>query len=228
MNKMEKKYILRARNLVKHYELDGVIVKAINGISFNILKNKMTAIIGPSGSGKSTLLHLIGLLDKPTRGKIYFNDYDVSKLNDNQLAKLRLKKIGYVFQFFNLHPLLTAVENVELPLTISNISVKERRKKALELLKLVNLEERAEHYPNQLSGGEQQRVAIARALVNDPDIIMADEPTGNLDTKTGDDIMRLLVKLKEKATIIVITHDEDIAKKADKKIKLRDGKIVSK
>ncbi|UZE93811.1 MAG: ABC transporter ATP-binding protein [Candidatus Pacearchaeota archaeon] len=221
-----KKEILHTKNLVKHYYLDGVIVKAINGVTFSIPRNKMTVIIGPSGCGKSTLLHLIGLLDKPTRGKIYFDGYDISKLTETKLAKLRLKKIGFVFQFFNLHPLLTAVENVELPLTISNVSLAERRKKALELLKIVGLKERADHYPNQLSGGEQQRVAIARAMSNDPEIIMADEPTGNLDTKSGDDIMRLLIKLREKSTVIVITHDADIARRANKTIKLRDGIIV--
>ena len=220
------KEVLLVKNLRKTYELDGVSVHAINNINFHIIRNKLTMILGPSGSGKSTLLHLIGLLDKPTKGKIYFDGEDTSKLTEPELARLRRERIGFVFQFFNLHPLLNAVENVELPLTISSIPLSQRRKRALELLKLVNLEDRAEHFPNQLSGGERQRVAIARALSNEPSIIMADEPTGNLDTKSGREIMNLLSKLKKKSTVIIITHDTDLLKDADKVIKLRDGKLV--
>ncbi|MEM4153105.1 MAG: ABC transporter ATP-binding protein [Candidatus Pacearchaeota archaeon] len=221
----EKEIALRVENLTKIYDLGEIKVKAVDDVTFSVPKNKVIAIMGPSGSGKSTLLHLIGCLDKPTKGKVYIDNIDTSKLNDNQLAKLRNEKIGFVFQFFNLHPLLTAIENVELPETIKGINENERKKKALELLKLVGLETRANHFPNQLSGGEQQRVAIARALINDPSIILADEPTGNLDTKSSHEIMKLLVKLKEKATIIVITHDIDIAEHADHIIKIRDGKI---
>ena len=220
------KEVLLVKNLRKTYELDGVSVHAINNINFHIIRNKLTMILGPSGSGKSTLLHLIGLLDKPTKGKIYFDGEDTSKLTEPELARLRRERIGFVFQFFNLHPLLNAVENVELPLTISSIPLSQRRKRALELLKLVNLEDRAEHFPNQLSGGERQRVAIARALSNEPSIIMADEPTGNLDTKSGREIMNLLSKLKKKSTIIIITHDTDLLRDADKVIELRDGKLV--
>jgi len=225
MEKEEKNIAVKAVNLTKIYDLDGIKVRALDGITFFIPKNQVTAIIGPSGSGKSTLLHLIGCLDKPTSGKVYIGSIDTSKLNDNELARLRNEKIGFVFQFFNLHPLLTAVENVELPETIRCASEKERREKALSLLKQVGLEGRAFHFPNQLSGGEQQRVAIARALINDPEIILADEPTGNLDTKAGHEIMQLLVSLKKKATVVVITHDLDIARHADHIVRLRDGKI---
>lgn len=221
----EKEIALQVKNLSKIYGGDGEKVKAVDGMTFSIPRNEVTGIMGPSGSGKSTLLHLIGCLDKPTSGKVYIDNIDTSKLNDNELARLRNEKIGFVFQFFNLHPLLTAVENVELPETIANKPAKERREKAMKLLKLVGLETRANHYPNQLSGGEQQRVAIARALINDPVFIMADEPTGNLDTKSGHEIMKLLVSLKKKSTIIIITHDIDIAKHADHVIRIKDGRV---
>ncbi len=221
-------YVLHAKNLSKIYGDEEVTVKAVDDITFGIHRNKITAIVGPSGCGKSTLLHLMGCLDKPTKGKIYLDGVDTSKLDDNKLAKLRNKKIGFIFQFFNLHPILKAVENVELPLTIARVSEKERRTRALELLKIMGLEHRANHFPNQLSGGEQQRVAIARALVNEPSLIIADEPTGNLDSKSGHEIMQLLVALKKKATVIVVTHDMDIAEHADKIIRMKDGKIVPK
>lgn len=228
--KIEKKenHVLFVKNLRRVYSLDSVKVNAVNDVTFGIERNKITAIVGPSGCGKSTLLHLMGCLDKPTSGKIYIDNVDTTKLNDIQLAKLRNEKIGFVFQFFNLHPVLKAVENVELPLTISNISEKERHQKAMAMLRLVNLENRAFHFPNQLSGGEQQRVAIARALVNNPSIIIADEPTGNLDSKSGHEIMELLKSLKKHSTIIVVTHDADIAEHADKIIRMKDGKIVPK
>ena len=222
---MNKKIVLSVIDLKKIYDLGEVKVNALNGVTFDILRNKITTIIGPSGSGKSTLLHLLGFLDKPTSGKIFLDDKDVSKLNEEKLADLRNKKIGFIFQFFNLYPMFNAVENVELPLSISHVDEKERRKKALELLKLVGLEERAYHFPKQLSGGEQQMVAIARALANNPSIIMADEPTGNLDTQTSHEIMELLVKLKEHTTVIIITHDLGLTKHSDKIIKIVDGKI---
>jgi len=221
-----KKEALSVKDLAKIYELDGVNVKALNGVTFSIPKNKLTIIMGHSGSGKSTLLHLIGCLDKPSRGKVFLGGVDTSKLTEDELARLRNKKIGFVFQFFNLHPLLTAIENVELPLTIANVSGIQRRKKAMELLRMVDLENRADHLPNQLSGGERQRVAIARSMINEPSIIMADEPTGNLDTKSSSEIMNTLTKLKKKTTIIVVTHDLEITEDADKVIKLRDGKLV--
>lgn len=228
MSKMHE--IISVKNLSKIYGQEDVETRvyAVDDISFNIERNKITAIIGPSGCGKSTLLHLLGCLDKPTKGKVFFDGVDTSRLNDDKLAKLRNTKIGFVFQFFNLYPILTAVENVELPLMISHTSEKQRRAKALELLKLVGLDARAHHFPNQLSGGEQQRVAIARALANSPALIIADEPTGNLDSKSSHEIMKLLSDLKKESSIIVVTHDMDIAQHADKIIRMKDGKIVPK
>ncbi len=222
----KKEEALRICNLTKIYQMDELKVKAVDNISFSIPKNKVIAIMGPSGSGKSTVLHLIGCLDKPTSGKIYLDGVDISHLDDDKLAKLRNQKIGFIFQFFNLYPLLNALENVELPLIISGVPEKERTKRALEILEIVGIKERAYHFPNQLSGGEQQRVAIARALINNPTIIFADEPTGNLDSKSGHKIMELLIGLKKKATVVIITHDEDIAHHADKIIRIKDGKIV--
>jgi len=228
MNKMHE--IVSVKNLSKIYGQEdvGTRVNAVDDVSFSIERNKITAIIGPSGCGKSTLLHLLGCLDKPTKGKVFLDGIDTSRLNDDKLAKLRNTKIGFVFQFFNLYPILTAIENVELPLMISNINEKQRRAKALELLELVGLEKRAHHFPNQLSGGEQQRVAIARALANNPTIIIADEPTGNLDSKSSHELMKLLADLKKESSIIVVTHDMDIAQHADRIIRMKDGKIVPK
>ena len=183
---------------------------------------------GPTMVGKSTLLHMVGALDKPTYGKILLDNVDISKLKESDLARLRGKKIGFIFQFFNLHPTLTALENVELPMIIAEEDKVKRRKKALELLKAVGLEKRADHLPSQLSGGEHQRVAIARALANDPEIILADEPTGNLDTKTEAEIMKFLMNLqKEKQmTVAVITHEKEIADYAERIINIVDGKIA--
>jgi putative ABC transport system ATP-binding protein len=200
----------------------------LKDVDLKIKKEEFIAIMGPSGSGKSTLLHMIGVLDKPTTGKIYLDGADISKLNDSKLARLRGKKIGFVFQFFNLYPTLTARENIELPMLILERDKVDREKKVSKLLKTVDLEMRAEHLPSQLSGGERQRVAIARALANDPPLILADEPTGNLDTKTGSEIMKFLNKLQdeEKVTIVMVTHEPDIAKYAERTVYLRDGKIV--
>ena len=215
--------VLKAASKV--YRRDAVAVYALNQLNLTIQRGAFVVVLGPSGCGKSTLLNLLGGLDQPTEGQVLVDEQDISHYSDAKLTSYRREKVGFVFQFFNLHPLLTAVENVEFPETIANKPPKERREKALALLKLVGLEARANHYPNQLSGGEQQRVAIARALINDPEIIMADEPTGNLDTHSGHEIMKLLVSLKKKSTIIVITHDIDIAKHADHVIKIRDGKV---
>lgn len=208
--------------------MEGVETPALRGVDLKIKKGEFMAIIGPSGSGKSTLLHMIGVLDRPTSGKIYLDGVDISKLNDSELARLRGKKIGFVFQFFNLYPTLTAQENIELPMLILECDKKEREEKALNLIEMVDLEKRAGHLPSQMSGGECQRVAIARAIANDPEIVLADEPTGNLDTKIGSEIMKLFSRLREEEnmTIVMITHELEIAKYAERVVHLIDGKIV--
>jgi putative ABC transport system ATP-binding protein len=201
-------------------------VFALRDISLNIKKNEYVAIMGPSGSGKSTLMNIVGCLDTPTLGKYLFKDYDVSDMTDNELAKIRNKEIGFVFQTFNLLPRASALKNVELPLVYGGVSSSVRKEKALKALEDVGLADRIHHKPNELSGGQRQRVAVARALVNDPSIILADEPTGNLDTKTGEDIMALINDLWEKGnTIILVTHEESIAHYAHRIIRLRDGLI---
>ena len=222
------KPVVELKQVSKIYKMDEVEVKALDGVDMKVGRGEFVAIIGPSGSGKSTLLHMIGLLDRPTNGKVFLDGIDVSKLNENELARLRGNKIGFVFQFFNLYPILTALENIELPMVITEKSKTERRKRALELLKIVGLEKRAEHLPSQLSGGERQRVAIARALANNPSLILADEPTGNLDSKAGKEILELLDKLQEEEgkTIIMVTHDVNIGKYAERLIYLKDGKII--
>jgi len=221
------KTLVELENVSKIYKMDDVEVHALKKINMKIKEGEFLSIIGPSGSGKSTLLHLLGCLDKPTEGKIIFDEMDVSKLDDKKLSKIRAEKIGFVFQFFNLYPTLTAIENVELPMIISEKYTKERKKRAKELLKIVKMEKRADHLPSQLSGGERQRIAIARALANDPLLILADEPTGNLDSKTGKEIAELLTELNEKGkTIVVVTHMLDIAKYAKRIIYLKDGEII--
>ena len=219
--------IIELQNVKKIYKMDGVETHALRGIDLKIKKEEFVAIMGPSGSGKSTLLHMVGALDKPTSGKIILDGVDISTLKESELARLRGKKIGIVFQFFNLHPTLNALENIELPMIIIEKEKKERQKKALDLLKAVGLEHRAQHFPSQLSGGEQQRVAIARALANDPEIILADELTGNLDTKTKVEIMNFLLKLQKerKMTITVITHEPEIAHYAKTVVNIVDGLI---
>jgi putative ABC transport system ATP-binding protein len=219
---------IELKQVNKIYKMDEVEVKALDGIDLRIEKKEFAAIIGPSGSGKSTLLHMIGLLDRPTSGRVLLDGIDISKLSDNEVARLRGNKIGFVFQFFNLYPILTALENVELPMMITEKNKEESRKRALELLRIVGLEKREEHLPSQLSGGERQRVAIARALANDPPLILADEPTGNLDSKSGKEIVELLDKLQEEEgkTIVMVTHDQNIANYAERSIYLKDGKII--
>ena len=221
------KHIVELRNVFKEYIMGEVIVKAINGVSVKIKRSENIAIMGPSGSGKSTMLHLVGCLDRPTRGKVFIDGKDVSNLSDNQLAVIRRMKIGFIFQFFNLIPSFTALGNVELPMMFSRIQ--HRKEKAKSLLEAVGLGQRLYHYPSQLSGGETQRVAIARALANDPQVILADEPTGNLDSKSGKEIMEVLTKLnKEKGvTLLIVTHDNSIARHAKKIIRLKDGKIAT-
>ncbi|MEM2995587.1 MAG: ABC transporter ATP-binding protein [Candidatus Bathyarchaeia archaeon] len=219
--------LLELRNVKKSYRMGKVVVPALRGVSFNVEEGEFLTIFGPSGSGKSTLLHIIGCLDRPDEGEILIDSVNVLKLGDDGLAELRLSKIGFVFQFFNLLPRLTALRNVELPLIIAGVSEKEAAEKAGEMLRLVGLENRLNHRPSEMSGGEQQRVAIARALINNPKIVLADEPTGNLDTKTGWEIVQLMRRLNEEKgqTFVVVTHDPHIAETADRIIHLKDGLI---
>ncbi|MBI4744562.1 MAG: ABC transporter ATP-binding protein [Actinobacteria bacterium] len=220
--------ILEVDELVKTYKLDGVNVEAVRGISFTVKSGEFISIMGPSGSGKSTLMHMIGCLDVPTSGRIIIDGEETKDLNENQLAKLRNQKIGFVFQTFNLLPRATAIRNVELPMIYAGLSISERTKRAREVLERVGLKDRLNHRPNQLSGGQQQRVAIARALVNDPAIILADEPTGNLDSKSGGEVMFILQELhKEGKTVILVTHEQYVAEHAERIVRVLDGKIVS-
>jgi putative ABC transport system ATP-binding protein len=204
-----------------------VTVAALKGISLRIAQGDFVAILGPSGSGKSTMLHVLGGLDKPEEGEVLIENISLYKLDDNKLTDMRLQKIGFVFQFFNLLPRLTALRNVELPLTLANLPERESKEKAREMLELVGLGDRLTHRPTELSGGEQQRVAIARALINDPKIVLADEPTGNLDTTTGGEIVGLMKRLnKEKGqTFVVVTHDIGVAESADRIVFLKDGLV---
>jgi len=224
---MQMTAILEVQGVKKSYSLGKVLVPALQNVSFNVKEGEFLTIFGPSGSGKSTLLHLIGCLDRPDEGEIFIGGLNVLKLSDDKLAELRLTRIGFIFQFFNLLPRLTALKNVELPLTIAGVPEKEAVNIAEEMLKLVGLEARMNHKPYELSGGEQQRVAIARALINNPKIVLADEPTGNLDTKTGWEIVQFMKKLNEEKgqTFIVVTHDPHIAETADRIIHLKDGLI---
>lgn len=219
---------IELKDVCKEYGSGESKVKALCDVNLKIKRAEVVAITGPSGSGKSTMLHMLGCLDRPSRGKIVIDGVDVSKLNDNELAKIRGEKIGFIFQFFYLIPSLTALMNVELPMTFLSYSIKDKEKRAKELLKMVGLESRMQHRPSQLSGGESQRVAIARALANNPQIILADEPTGNLDSKSGKEVMEILEKLNKerKVTLIIVTHDTSIARHAERIIKLRDGAIT--
>jgi len=219
--------LVNIQNLKKTYKMGETYVKALDGINLMINKDEFVSIIGPSGSGKSTLMNMIGCLDLPDEGTYHLESINVFELSDSKLAKIRSQKIGFIFQGFNLLPKLTALENVEMPLIYQNYSHKNRKKKAIEALEKVGLGDRLYHKPTELSGGQQQRVAIARALVADPPIILADEPTGNLDSKSGKEIMNILIDLhKQGNTIILITHDTYIANTARRKIVLKDGKIV--
>ena len=229
---MEKKKnsneIIRLKNVAKWYKTGDEIVKAVDGIDIVINKGDFVAIVGPSGSGKSTAMNMVGALDIATKGDIYLDNINIEKLHESDLAQIRGKKIGFVFQTFNLIPTLTALENVMLPMVFQRVPYEERFQKANELLRKVDLGHRLNHLPNMLSGGERQRVAVARALANDPEVILADEPTGNLDTKRGEEVASIFNKLsKEGKTIILVTHDMYVAKHADKIYRLRDGKIVN-
>jgi putative ABC transport system ATP-binding protein len=220
------KPVIEMRQVSKTYKMGEVKVRALSEASLKVEKSELMAIMGPSGSGKSTLLHMLGCLDRPSSGEILLDGAGTSNLNDSQLARIRGKKIGFVFQYFNLYPTLTARENVELPMIIAEEDKKSRKQRSTQLLKSVGLEKRMNHLPSQLSGGERQRVAIARALANNPSLILADEPTGNLDSKSGREIIELFISLnKEGRTIIVVTHDEAIASHAKYIVKIKDGKI---
>jgi putative ABC transport system ATP-binding protein len=224
---MAKKVIV-IQDLTRHYKMGQTTVKALDGVTFDIAENEYIAIMGPSGSGKSTLMNMIGCLDTPTTGEYILNGHRVSELDDSELAQVRNREIGFVFQTFNLLPRTDCLNNVELPLIYSGMKSSERKKKAIETLEKVGLGDRVDHKPNELSGGQRQRVAIARALVNDPSILLADEPTGNLDSKTGEEIMLLFEELYRSGnTIIVVTHENDIANHARRIIRLRDGVIES-
>src|ERR1700743_317978 len=220
--------VIVTNNLWKTYEMGDQEVHALRGVDIRSRHNQFGAIMGPSGSGKSTLMNLIGCLDTPTRGTYWLNGHDVSALNDDELARIRNKEIGFVFQTFNLLARATALHNVELPLIYNGTPAAERLERAEAALRAVNLGERMHHKPNELSGGQRQRVAIARALINRPSIILADEPTGNLDSKTGDEIMALFDELQSKGnTIVLVTHEPDIAEYAHRVVHIRDGRIFS-
>src|SRR6266403_5838511 len=221
--------LVELRNVSKIYQLGEEEIRALDDVSLDIEAGELISIIGPSGSGKSTLMHILGCLDSPTKGTIQLDGIMIQNATARELAAIRNRKIGFVFQFFNLLPKLNVVQNVELPMIYSGISSKQRRERAMEALKAVDMVNRAKHRPSQLSGGQQQRAAIARALVNNPRLIFADEPTGNLDSHTGDAILRLFRKLSQEGrTIVLVTHDPEIAAVTPRRIEIRDGKIAQK
>lgn len=219
--------MLKINNLEKTYYSEKIAVTALKGVSFSVTKGSFVSIMGPSGSGKSTLMNILGCLDKPSSGQYILDDVDVSGLNEKELSRVRNSKIGFVFQTFNLLPRVTCIRNVELPMIYAGVPEPERKAKAWEALAKVGLSDRAYHRPNEISGGQKQRVAIARALVNDPAIILADEPTGNLDTRSGEEVMDIFQDLnKEGATIVLVTHENDIAKHTGRIIRFRDGHLI--
>ena len=220
--------IILTHKLTREYDMGSELVRALRGVSVQIRKNEYVAVMGPSGSGKSTLMNLIGCLDTPTSGEYWLNGQKVSDHEDDELARIRNKEIGFVFQTFNLLPRADALHNVELPLIYAGLSARNRRDRAVHALERVGLADRMDHKPNELSGGQRQRVAIARALVNEPAILLADEPTGNLDSTTGDEIMALIDELHRQGnTILLVTHEEELAKRAHRVVRLKDGRIVS-
>jgi len=219
--------LVKLVSVSKIYKMDGLSIAAVDDVSLEIKEGEFIAINGKSGCGKSTLMHMIGCLATPTSGQIFIDGKDVSKLDEAELAKLRNEKFGFIFQTFNLLARTSAIDNVILPLTYSKVSHAERKSRALKLLLEVELTDRLDHKPNQLSGGQQQRVAIARALINNPKIVIGDEPTGNLDTKSGEEILKILTKINEEGrTVVIVTHDLELAKKAQRIIKMMDGKII--
>jgi len=227
ISKNRKDDIIRLENVHKDYLMGNTKIHAVEGVSLEINKGEFIAIIGPSGSGKSTMMNLVGALDFATTGDIYLDNVDIEHLHESDLAQLRGRKIGFIFQTFNLIPTLTALENVMLPMIFQEIDKEERMERATKILNRLNMGPRLNHLPSELSGGERQRVAIARALANDPEVILADEPTGNLDSKTGEEVVKIFEELnKEGKTIIMVTHDPSMAKHADKIYRLKDGMIV--
>jgi putative ABC transport system ATP-binding protein len=220
---------VKIENVEKTYKLGEILVPALKNTNMELKKGEFVAVMGPSGSGKTTLLNLIGALDKPTKGKIYVDGKDLTTLKEKELTKLRRRTVGYIFQFYNLIPVLSAFENVELPMLIAGSPTKERQERARQLLETVGLAERGDHRPDELSGGEQQRVAIVRALANKPSVVLADEPTGDLDSKTGKEVMQALRDLSrnEGATVIVVTHDPMVANLANRIFEMRDGRIIT-
>ena len=223
-----RKSVIKLENVCKVYKMGDVKVNALQGMSLDVREGEFVAIMGPSGSGKSTAVNMIGCLDVPTKGKVFLENHDISKLSESELAQIRGRKIGFIFQQFNLVQTLTAIENVMLPMIFQGVPEQARIEKATELLELVELGDRISHRPSELSGGQQQRVAIARSLANNPEVVLADEPTGNLDSKTGSNVLDFLEKLhrKEKKTIVMVTHDQNLAKVAERIEFLKDGKIV--
>ncbi len=220
--------IIRLENISKIYNLGSVSLPVLRGVSCQIKKGEHVAIMGPSGSGKTTMLNIIGCLDRPSSGQYILEDKDISMLDDDQLSEIRGKKIGFIFQSYNLIPQLTVLENIEMPMFYQQVEEEKARHKAIELAKMVGLGDRVNHRPTELSGGQQQRVAIARALMNDPVLILADEPTGNLDSISGREIMKLLCELNEKGTtLIIVTHDANVAKYSKRILKMLDGRIVN-
>lgn len=220
--------MIQLSNISKIYHMGNVDLTVLNDVSLSIKQGELIAIVGPSGSGKSTLMNIIGCLDRPTSGQYLFENREISSLSDDELAAVRNRKIGFVFQTFNLLPRFSALKNVEVPLVYSGVPARARKERALPLLELVGLAERIQHKPTELSGGQQQRVAIARALVNDPPLLLADEPTGNLDSKSGEDILSILMDLhKQGVTIVIVTHDRDVAARCKRIIALKDGRIIS-
>lgn len=219
--------VLELKHINKCFSFDAIQVNALKDINLTIKRGELAAIMGPSGSGKSTLMYIMGFLDTPTSGQILFEGEDVSKLNENQQAAIRNEKIGFVFQMFNLLTRTSALDNVLLPLTYSQVDKNQAKERALKLMARVGISHRISHFPNQMSGGEQQRVAITRAFINNPSLILADEPTGNLDSKTGDEIIKILKEFnKEGKTIVIVTHDLEVAEKCHRIIKIKDGELI--
>ncbi len=224
---MKNKEVVRLESVEKTYQLGEVEVHALRGVDMNVTQGEFLSIIGPSGSGKSTLLQLIGALDRPTEGDVSLDGVGISSLSESRLARLRGEKIGFIFQFFNLYPTLNALQNVELPMMLLGVDKGKRRERSLELLEMVGLADRLHHLPSQLSGGQRQRVAIARSLANDPPLILADEPTGNLDSESGGEVLGLFRELNEEGrTIVIVTHDPAVAELTPRLVRLKDGKIM--